>query len=219
MNSNITQELDKLNIDWKRSRPHYAMFVFDGILNPELYNDSSPKILFLLKESNAYFNPIAPLPKDLLGYGPKGNSNTFWRYMKGYEHIIRTTYNNEIFNESDLSYIKEQVNNSIAYVNIKKDCQNKSTSNYNNIMNYAVNDKEYLMKQIDLINPDVIYCGGTIDFYNEIYSDSIMISDKVHESKNRIVIDFLHLAHRRGYKTFKELYELLIKANIQSKVS
>lgn len=210
----IKEELDLLNIIWKNARPEYDYFVFDGILNYDIFQSQSPKILFLLKESNADFNPIAPLPNGFIGYGPRGNSNTFWRYMKGYEFIISSVVNKNNFDLNELHVIKEQPNNSIAYVNIKKQCENNRISNNNDLRSYVTKDREFLNRQIDLINPDVIYCAGTFSFLKLLDNNLIEVSDNVYKSNKRIIIDYKHLAHRDGYGTFMDLHNKLIAAKL-----
>jgi hypothetical protein len=202
-------ELQNLRDKWINARPNYNNFVLDGILNNSIYSQQSPKILFLLKESNASFYDIAPLQQDNAGYGPKGNSNTFWRYMKGYEHIIQTVWNNMPFSEDEVLRIKETPNNSIAYVNIKKHCENKSVSSNNDLLKYAIADREFINEQVHLIEPQIIFCAGTFNLYRNINMNLQYVADKIYQAENIIVIDYLHLAHRRGYRTFQQLYEML----------
>lgn len=203
------KRLDELKQKWQQERPEYDYFVSDGILNHHRYNTQSPKIMFLLKEANDDFVNIAPLSSNEIGYGPKGNSGTFWRYMRGYEAIIQLVWNNEKFNRANIEKIKEQPNNNTAYVNIKKQCENKYPSNPKDLLKYTKQDHHFLNEQINLINPDVIYCAGTFEFYKILDSDCYKLSSKIYMSKERIVIDYLHLAHRYGYKTYEELYKIL----------
>ena len=203
----------KLNKKWQENRPNYTSFVFDGILSIDDYLKQSPKILFLLKESNDNFVKIAPL-SDPNGYGPKGKSGTFWRYMRGYEYIISSILTNQVVEKKQVMKIKERPNKNTAYVNIKKHDENKSNSNYKDILKYAVDDKDYIIEQIELINPDVIYCAGTFDFYKKIDKNYRKVSERIYKSNDRIIIDYLHLAHRKGYKTFVELENLLKSANL-----
>ncbi|MGZ0016906.1 hypothetical protein [Yeosuana sp. AK3] len=202
----IPQKLTVLNSKWKAERPQYKNFVSDGILNYSEYRKQNPKILFLLKESNSGFINIAPFPE---GYGPRGSSNMFWRYMRGYEHIIISALKEQPFNENKVLELKEKKNINTAYVNVKKQCDNNPTSNSMEIELFAQNDKELLTEQIELINPDVIYCAGTFSSYKILYNEVNKLSMGIYQTKERIVIDYYHLAHRKGYKTFKELYNII----------
>ncbi|UAM99097.1 hypothetical protein K8354_04535 [Polaribacter litorisediminis] len=206
----ISNKLQDLNSKWRASRPSYKNFANDGILNYSEYKKQNPKILYLLKESHSGFVNIAPHPE---GYGPIGDSNVFWRYMRGYEYIITKVLNNQEYDEKKLMILKENKNVNTAYVNIKKQCDYNKTSNPKEIEIYTNNDKEFLIEQIELINPDVIYCAGTFSFYQILYNDVNKLSNKVYKSNNRIIIDYYHLSHRSGYKTFKELYDLISEIN------
>ena len=154
---------DELLSEWKSAR-EYKSFTNDGILIEDKWKQSSPKILFLLKESNAGFDNIAGR-----GWGPNGNSNTFWRRINICSYIITEIWNDRKPSFHEVATVKEREVNSIAYVNVKKNGENKSTSNNNEILQYARNDKDYLARQISIINPDVIYCGGTINSYKHLF--------------------------------------------------
>lgn len=194
---------------WKESRPNYNYFTNDGILKYENFANQNPKILFLLKESNSDFINISPINENSLGHGPKGNSNTFWRYMRGYEHVINCAWNKKDLNLNETLKIKESPNINTAYVNIKKQCDNKSNSSDQEIIKFAKTDKEFLLKQIEIISPDIIFCGGTLEPYIILESNLIKVNTKVYRSNHYFVIDFYHLAHRKGYKTFQELFDVL----------
>ena len=114
--------------EWQKARPSYKPFSKDGVLSPEHYSKSNPKILFLLKESNGDFVEIAPIKAGSNGYGPRGNSNTFWRYMRGYEEVIRQAWNGSKYDDKVVRKVKENPNINTAYLNLKKHCENKSSS-------------------------------------------------------------------------------------------
>lgn len=213
------EKQEELNKKWKIARPEYSNFVSDGILNYEKYSNSNPKIMFLLKESNDNFCNIAPLKENENGYGPKGNSNTFWRFMRGYEFIIQQIWDGEIDYNPAVLKAKEKPNINTAYVNVKKQCQNKPTSAVNNLIEYASNDKDFLKEQIEIIYPDVIFCAGTINLFKIIFEECEPVSEKIYLSENRIIIDYLHLAHRKGYKTFEELRRILICPKVLTLIS
>lgn len=210
----IENKLLDLKNKWKKERPQYTNFVNDGILSYSEYDKQNPKILFLLKESHSGFVNIAPLPlTESNGWGPNGSSKTFWRYMRAYEHTIQCAFNNIPFNQKLVYEIRNKKNINTAYVNIKKQCGNNKKSDDKEIEMYAHQDRTFLIKQIDIINPDVIYCGGTISSYQILYEKLNLLTPRVYKSNDRLIINYHHLAHRRGYKTFKELYDLVNAAN------
>jgi hypothetical protein len=205
--SNYKKEQDDLFKKWQNER-NYDNFVYDGILREENYWSSIPKIAFVLKEGNDKFNPISPIPEDKKGYGPKGSSGTFWRYMAGYTNIITKIWNDEDVTKKDCLKAKEITNNSQAYINIKKSFENKKSSNYKDIINYAEKDSEFLQEQINIINPDVIYLGGTYDAFQKIFKTE-KVDYRIHTHDNRLIINYYHPSHHKGYKTFDELIKIL----------
>lgn len=211
----LRKKHNELIVRWKQLRPEYKYFANDGILSYNNYEKQCPKILFLLKEPNADFINIAPIDENSKGYGPKGNSNLFWRYMRGYEYIITSSWNKVSYSEIETQKVKECPNINTAYVNIKKQCDNKSKSKDRDIENFAKKDKDLLIEQLDIINPDIIYCAGTFNSYKILDSEVKEIVPNVYESLGRIIFDFYHLAHRRGYKTFHELYSIANKIDLK----
>lgn len=212
-------ELVKKNSDliakWKKERPEYDHFAVDGILNYSTFEKQIPKIMFLLKEPNDNFVKIAPIEENSKGYGPKGNSNLFWRFMRGYEHVITIAWNNHKYSENEIRSKSQTPNINTAYVNVKKQCDNNRSSKNKEIESFAEKDKELLIEQIELINPNIIYCAGTFSSYKILDREVKIIAPRVYESEKRIVIDFYHLAHRKGYKTFKELHNLVSKVDYE----
>jgi hypothetical protein len=78
-------------------------------------------------------------------------------------YIITEVWNDRIPKFENINFIKERIVDSIAYVNVKKNAGGTSKSNNNEIAQYAVSDKEFLKRQLNLINPNIIFCGGTIN--------------------------------------------------------
>jgi hypothetical protein len=204
----ITMEHDALIDEWMKARPDYE-FVHDGILDESQYWKSEPRIGFLLKEGNDDFANIAPIAIDSEGYGPNGNSKTFWRYMSIWIYAISEIWNGRSGKVENPKNIVKPVN-SIAYINIKKHIENRVASEYNDLLRYAKNDKEYLLRQINLINPHIIMCGGTLYLLKEMV-ELKNIGERIYAYNGRLVIDFYHPSSRKGYETFNELRELLLQ--------
>lgn len=193
--------------EWKNARPEYKFFCEDGILVPEIWDDASPKILFLLKETYDTFIDISG------ELGPNGGSAMFFRKLKMRTYIITELANKRIPTYEGCLAVKEQPNDSIAYVNIKKNVDhidNEWQSTYADIMEYAISDKDFLKKQINLINPDIIFCCATIEFLLEIYPEIQEISDRVYRLGTIIIISYSHPSSRTGYeKEFQDLTSIL----------
>ena len=100
------------------------------------------------------------------------------------------------------SYLKK-----VAVINIKKS-DGKSKSNNKDIIQYAEYDAEEILREIEIINPDIIVCGYTIGPLNaalkkmdptfiQFKSNKETTSENYHYVwKNRIVIDYYHPAAR-----------------------
>lgn len=198
---NVTALLEK----WKQARPDYLTFCHDGVLDDSKYNPSTPKILFLLKETHHGFTKISG-PQ-----GPHGRSKTFWRKMKMWTYVTSKFFNSETPTFEEALVVKEFPNDNIAYVNIKKNVnQNEQATNTNSnkkdLQAYVNNDAEFLRSQIALINPDIIFCCSTFNYYKQLYPQNIFNNSRLHRVEGRIVIDYYHPSNRASYASeFEQL--------------
>lgn len=188
--------------EWSKERPDYKFFVRDGILNETLYKESNPKIAILLKESNDDFVEIAPLTTD--GYGPNGNSTHFWRNISIYTYIATCAWNNIKPEYDDINDITEIKVNSIAYINVKKNAEDKSVSDNNEILDYAKKDQAFLKRQLGIIQPQIVFCGNTKKCYDFI-EDTIFLKHNVYLGENRLVIDYYHPSYAFGFEKHVEI--------------
>lgn len=192
---NSLNSYDSLMLEWKTKRPNYEEFSDDGILINEIWKITSPKVMFLLKEPNSDFINIRGK-----GYLPRsGNSRLFWRNINIWQYTISEIWNNRIPIFEEAIKQKEKEVNSIAYVNLKKCNENISVSDPEDIDDYVVDDINFLQRQIELINPEVILCCRTMMFYKKLFNFE-EISENVFRTNNRIIIDFFHPSCRLSYK-------------------
>jgi hypothetical protein len=183
----------KIDNEWQKLYPDNEIFK-DGILIYEKYYATKPKIMFLLKEPVDDFLIIREDPEQ--NYGPKGNSTRFWRHIRMWTYAIKECYNKRIPSFETARKIKEEKNNSIAYFNIKK-IQTKDSddiySKKNDLFEFSKKHKKLLLKQISLINPKIIICGGSFCFFKKIIDNQIEdIDTKIYKYKRMILIDFYH---------------------------
>lgn len=194
--------------EWRNARPEYEKFCSDGILVQDEYKKSNPKILILLKESYADFIDIeGPC-------GPDGGGKSFWRKIKIWTYVITEIWNKRKPQFENIWELKESPNNSIAYINLKKNTNRKDgdwKSDDTDIEYYTIKDKEFLVRQIELINPEIIVCGGTIDFFKILYPQIELIGKNLFSNGKRIIISHSHPGYfAKGYeKEFTELTEIL----------
>jgi hypothetical protein len=200
---------DKLINEWKKTQK-YSVFCDDGILDSEKWENSS-KIMFLLKETYNHWVDI----RESGAQGPDGTSKTFWRRMRIWTYVIDEAINGNKPYFSKAKIIKEEPNDSIAYVNIKKFAEksehnNEAYSSDVDILNYAISDKQYLLKQIELISPKIIVCSGTFKFCAKIFDNIENVSERIYKANGLYLIDFYHLSGRNSYeKEFNELKNIM----------
>lgn len=209
MNSQFELLKEALYTKWESERPDYNKFCRDGILVESEWDKSHPKILFLLKETFEDFSIIEGNE-----YGPEGNSHTFWRRMRMWTYIITEVYNDRIPTFEKALSIKEEPNKDIAYVNIKKNAQksknkNEAKSVDSDIRSYAIRDKEFLQRQIDIINPSVVLCCSTFKFCDIIFNNIRRVSDNLYNSNGIWIIDFGHPS--QTYFSYRENFDALSK--------
>ncbi len=219
-------ELQELFAEWKEKDKHAGqIFNYDGIVCKEAWDLQEKKILFLLKE--AYHDDGKfisenqkheyDLAYDLCENGPWNN---IWHRVAEWAYGIIETTSSEIapykkLDESQANFYLKQ----IAVMNIKKS-GGKSNSEDKDLMQYAEMDAYEILKEIELINPDIIICCYTIGYLisalEKLDQDPsiVLIDKKEHPSdnyhykwKNRIVIDYYHPAAR--YPALLSYYGLL----------
>lgn len=198
------KEIERLESSWIKERPHYR-FTFDGILNEDKWFKSKSRVMFLLKESaDDFCNIRGKAPHDIT----KGKGNSFWYNIVRWWYLIDQLehgFDNPTFmNITELKQ-KFRLFDMAAYANIKKNNENKSTSNHKNILDYAKRDRDFLKSQIDLINPKYILTNKTtFSSYKHIYANEklelVENTDKrVYKHKERYIIRFYHPSARKKH--------------------
>lgn len=216
-NSGYEERRDALFARWKQARPEYQAngrcFAHDGIVDVEQWRKAKPKILFLLKETHC--PPEEWEPHD----GIASNANHFSRNIARWHSIVQALYTERATIPSFTGSILPETITDIALVELKKVNEGRRKSNDNDIKAYANRDVAFLREQIELIQPQLIFCCGTGD----IYADNLYADEPLEEicrkwgakgcfkHRNRLVIDFYHPSPR-GYgheQLFAMLLELL----------
>jgi hypothetical protein len=207
---------DELFSRWKKVKPEYdnrsegRRFSLDGIQNFDAWKQSTPKILFLLKENRAAEEDWEPC------WGINRDANPFSLNITRWRQLLIDSYQKKLKEPSYLKHELPDSVNDIAIIELKKVNEGKGSSNYNDIRNYVRNDRDFIKEQIELINPDIIFCCSTGDFYSDdIYGDEPWDRELIKDSRcgcykhrNRLVIDFFHPSTRSG-KREKELFDIL----------
>ncbi|MDF3821249.1 hypothetical protein P3G55_15185 [Leptospira sp. 96542] len=198
-----TDKESKLFGKWKDKEIHKdQVFIEDGILDPNLWfdaNNKNLKILLVLKE--AYGGNESWDLKELIRNDWRGPKYKIWwtvsYWLYGIQNGLKGI-NAKLPDEQEL--YKECANYllSAAVANIKKS-SGKSYSESEDLKNYAQADKDELLQQIELINPDIILCGSTKQYLDEIGIVSSPIEGITYFSKtkdDKILIDYYHPANQ-----------------------
>ncbi len=203
---NYKSEICSLFSDWK-SRPHHynQVFNYDGIIDPKtwfhLKEQNKPRILFVLKEAyhtSDFQGTEYDLADDLRTNGPWGS---VWLRVAEWAYGLMFTTTEKLQRYKELS--SDEANNclrQIAILNLKKS-NGKSSSQMDDIGNYAKHDADLIQREIELISPNVIVCGYTFEALNSVlnspFNKSKAYCDNWYyrDTRGRIFLDYYHPAN------------------------
>jgi hypothetical protein len=197
------------------------IFITDGIVNLEHWNDAdNKKILFILKE--AYGGEKDWSLTELLK--TKAPWGSIWKRVVEWTYGITNTTLNEVARYTPDNIDCSQNNtwlNRIAILNVKKS-DGKPNSDMEEIKAYSVFDKKEILKQIEIINPSIIVCGGNGDIVDALFDNSIKrvkcdnwyyITELFGEK--RIILDYYHPANQfpalANYYAITGIYQQALK--------
>lgn len=203
-----TIQLNSLFDKWEQTVSEYkGKFVRDGIINENLYQIASTKILFITKEPNN--------PKE-----EAGDFRIWWDGKVKYSFSLRIgTWAYGILNEfkpiNDITTkdIIESLSR-ISFMNLKK-IGGKGTSSKSTIIKHTKQNIQFLRQEINIIDPKIIVLG--LSKWNELRSllfndqELKVIDHYIHSYGKRIIINFFHPSARGKGITNKFLYEELEK--------
>lgn len=199
------------------------VFVLDGIIDSETWEKQPTKILFVLKEAYDKTDKkegglyVWDEPEWIKEQIKTQNS----RMGKTWQRIYQWTH--AILNgdeETPTPVWDEDTFGKIAVIDVKK-TNGESKSVYGELLAHAKRHSEHLIRQIRLINPDVIVCGYTCWLLDVALSlsgnepiknrknDLLWYKTKFFTDKEITVIDFWHPACRKKDET---LYGELLKS-------
>lgn len=216
--------LDELFDIWQNGENHdIKTFVRDGIV--KFGWGSKKKILFILKE--AYLkkdengevqdckHDVRDWLSDEKGFCELLNSKykNVWRRIVEWTYCINETNETKIASfpsdlfEGENKRVVTDLINSVAVINLKKS-SGKAVSDPSELNKYSNDDREFIQKQIELISPDIIVCGFTLDFLDKnVYdkeikskpgkNDDWFYYTKKISDKEILIIDFYHPAARK----------------------
>lgn len=152
--------------------------ILDGIINEDLYNKASYKILWLLKE-----------PYDLgdgkggwdLREGINKEPDVYAKYktLKNISIVTSSILNNQSYDEVD-KVNAPQILKQIAYINVSK-LPGGTQSKYPELENYYKQNESILQEQIKYCDPDIIIGGSVLYLYLNTFNLKWEEADPLHE--------------------------------------
>lgn len=162
----INQQLDVLYQQWMKPNQH---FVRGGVVDEDMYKSCDVKVLMLLKEVNdpkqiENWSLVELIQKQIhnLSFYPIWERVGEWSFGlgQGFPHY------QQIISGYRPSNIAEGLSN-IAVTNLKKS-GGTGSSKYEVIKKHALEHKDLWTKEIEIIQPDIVVCGGTFQIVQEI---------------------------------------------------
>ncbi len=209
-----TEELNQLFIDWQNQFQHYkGKFVSDGIMNEEIYLNAKPKLLFIAKEAN---NP-SQTEGDFRDYWKDGAKETFSYRIAEWSYGIQNNFPpfDSIYNSDDSVY--KTALNSIAFMNVKK-AAGGGLSEFEEVLSAVKSDKFFLLKEIEIINPDIVILGLSVQEIRDNLFDNLKwvrsgYEIEIAKSENRKFIDFYHPSARNAPSAAYSLLQNVINSD------
>ena len=166
--------LEDLFDRWSNKKGH-EFFCRDGFVNEKAF-DIKERILFIAKESNI----SKGTDKDFFWLQSVANGNSDSKILSRRISIMTNAYYN------NFSCVNKSLDNlqKIAYMNINKS-GGSSRTNTTKLWEYANYHKDYILKEIEIIKPELIVCCGKLVY--EIISD--ILGTKINDHK---VIEVYH---------------------------
>lgn len=205
----INEKLSLLYEEWRKEYPGH--FVGGGIVNEERYETCDTKVMYLLKEVN---DPDEERDWSLIDFIQEQiQERKFYRTMAilgiwsfglqqgfpSYKFILEQKEKN----------IAGGLSN-IAITNLKKS-GGRGSSNMDDVKAYAMASKELWIKEIELINSNIVLCCGTFSIVREVLGFQTEVCDSGALYGDAFGIRFVEFTHpmyrispKVNYAYFKE---------------
>ncbi len=182
--------------DWKKKDIHQnQLFITDGIINQELWDESDSKVMFILKE--AYDSKNSSGSWDLRSLIRRnGVSGRTFKPMAQWAYGIHSILSgNGIAPYVENSKDVKRALLSSAIVNLKKS-GGKKKSGSKNLEKYVDEDWHLISDQIKAISPEIVVCGRTWHLISSKLTNKIKITDSAYISDGIVYIEFWHPSNR-----------------------
>lgn len=213
----LTEKLNKLFKEWEDNiEDHKGKFVSDGIINEVEWIKATPKILFIAKEANQYGKQAVG---DFRHDWRNGISNYPFAYRIAewsFGIISNFPVFSDIFPKSPHYHETLQ---KISFLNVKKTGGIGSSEGIIIGKHFDQNQK-FLMKQIQIINPDIIVLSLSfnINIREKMFGDIEWRSSgydiNVARWENARLIDFYHPSSRNGPAASYSLLQNVVRSKV-----
>jgi hypothetical protein len=192
-------EHERLLDEWRTTHPVAACFIRDGIISEERWDKAAVKVLFLLRECYDYpkaghagFDLRAQIRDWGIARGPTMRNTALW--AAGLQNATAKSIPPLSDVQASAAY---EALLATAIINVKKSGGTRA-SVPSEIDDYAVQDSQFIRRQIDLIAPDITVCGGTWRSIRrcEWVVNSKTVYDRVFKVGERYYLDYWHPSNR-----------------------
>ncbi|WP_144513390.1 hypothetical protein [Bacillus sp. FJAT-22090] len=199
----INEKLEVLYNDWNQKHPGH--FVSGGVVDEDMFASCDVRILFLLKEVNDMEQlenwSLVQLMKDQIErmkFYRIWETVGLWSFglLQGFPAYEKLTYMKEA------NIIEGLLN--IAMTNLKK-TGGSGESDMEIIKAHAIANKELWLKEIEIIGPNVVICGGTFSIVQELLGFEITTCDsgaRVGRYNDMLFVEMYHPMYRISPKVF-----------------
>lgn len=212
LQSKIDKNLEKFKSKVTEDKSIKKSFVSDGVIDINEYIKSPIKILWVLKEVNSSDDDVRDMREALKTLREGNKIHKDW--VGTFKPIVLASYgilNNKNWQQAEDEYEKEKSDvieciKKVAFINVKK-VAGKEKAYKKEIKEFAIKYADLLSEQMDIINPDVIVFGGSMEFikdksgYDKIKELDYFLHE--YKFKGKLVIDTYHPNQR---KITQELY-------------
>ena len=225
-NESYENQKNQLMNSWRKLKKEGDIgFVTDGIINFDKWITYDLKLLFLARE--AYSD--SDIKWDYAEWYNDGNGRVIYPKGQGFHNRINEwSYavdsamhgkQSASFEEASNYEQSKKITLASAIINLKK-IGGSSKSVPNDLRSIALRDKELLLKQLELISPNIIlFCATFGDVLkNILFERAIKIpeTERCYESEGILLIDFFHPT--RAYKgSFDFLFDDVSKIKNKAK--
>lgn len=190
------KSIDVLLNEWRSQVVREAgHFVEDGAVCQESWSKAKLRVLFLLKEPNGYKGEHGPLNELLRKAATTNPGSAMWD-RPTFHNIGRWAYGLANYSHGAPGY--QEANKAYktavlecAYINIKKSSGGARATK--EVAVHAAKYAAFLRRQVDLLAPDIVVCGGTYSILKEhVYPHMTKVSPRIHKDGDRIFINAFH---------------------------